>query len=193
MLPFFVYAELNLYISAMCICMLNNKDELEIFKASERMEFYKVLAKGNDGKFSTPWREEPVRLGRWYVEYEAKYTYYRKYEVKDPNSILYHENFANNWLYDKGLSIVPYVGEGVIHLFVNKEDAEDFALNRPCTCEGELVVVKAIVPKGTRYIKGMYFQDDHAYESVGVKCVKYRDLNDEGWFKNVLKKFKKQK
>ena len=57
---------------------------------------------------------------------------------------------------------------GAFHLFKNRKDAERVAWDRESPIS-HMLVVKAIVPAGTPYVKGKYL----GYDSLAVKKVRY--------------------
>lgn len=123
-------------------------------KTETDMEFYKVLAIKDDGKYYSPYMNKEAELGVLHQDpnledFEiAKYQFWRE------------------------------VTHGGFHLFKDEHYARCEAdyLNQVIT-EGsdakEYVVVKAIVPAGTTYIEGMYM---HETGCVVVKKVKYEEI-----------------
>ena len=168
----------------MCICQLTNKDNIDFSVAKEDLTFYKVLNKLDDGSYITPFRGEKVKLNVKYKE-TPKTFYTNIVHIVKPDSVVDIDKF---FIYN-GIKVVPAVNGGAIHLFTTKEEAERFIYYEDS--DVKLVVVKAIVPKGTAYIEGVFpYNEKEAFSSVAVKQVTYRSLEYEGWFKELLKKLK---
>ena len=66
---------------------------------------------------------------------------------------------------------------GAFHLFKNRKDADEVAWDKDSPHDN-MLVVKAIVPAGTQYIKGKYL----GYDSLAVKKVRYeKNLDKRRW------------
>ena len=70
------------------------------------------------------------------------------------------------------------VERGGFHLFCNYGDASDFA-RRFSAKDDVMEVIRAIIPKGTEYIEGLFAVDAYNYKyvpSVCTKKVRYEEL-----------------
>ncbi len=145
----------------MCLFLKKNVPDEETFKtAEEDLTFYKVLrvfknAEGNDG-YVTPYRCMYIKLGKLYQEIGSDY-FVTKPGVPEPE-------------YDRRIF------GGGFHLFRDYVDAVDFSGIFP-----DSRVVKAVVPKGTRYAVGDYklCRFGRAYKSAVAKGVIYYELPKE--------------
>ena len=129
--------------------------DVPVVKKSETdMEFYKVLAIKDDGKYYSPYMNKEAELG-----------------------VLHQDPDLENFMIAK-YSFWLEVTHGGFHLFKDEYYARCEAdyLNQVIT-EGsdvkEYVVVKAIVPEGTTYVEGTYLAET---ESVVVKKVRYKEI-----------------
>ena len=124
------------------------------------MTFYKVLVKrtvntviGEFSEYKSPFMWEDAPLGKLLSEKEQDVFRWQLIQSR-----MCHE-----------------LHKGGFHLFKNKDDADEWSYqklnNEFCPFHG-LVVVKAIVPKGTKYVEGKF----GPYEAVAVKNVKYEEI-----------------
>ena len=129
------------------MCLRTNTKNIRV--AKEDHIFYKVLIVMPDGTLRTPHTLKSVELGT-----------------------LIEEKDQDNFHF---MDMVHFyeISEGGIHLFVDKEDA-DFEAERMNKYyhDADLKVFEAIVPKGTKYVKGEYGYE--LIKTVAVKKVIYR-------------------
>lgn len=140
----------------------------EVKELPEETTFYKVLVcHENTGSYFSPHQYMSIKFG---VDYESP-------EDTDFDIITPVEHYER------------YVDGGCYHLFVHSDDAyrhavylmekdnwfgnyqSPFACNDNCSYH----VVKAIVPKGTKYIKGCYGADD----AICVRKVRYEKIEND--------------
>ena len=128
------------------MCLLVNPCT-EVETAQEDLTFYKLAwyrYSANGKEYLTFFRNNYICLGTTYVEEDKPFKLYPSYTPDKRNEI----------------------NEGAFHLFENAEDARRFI--RFSTD----VVLKAIVPKGTKFIRGT-FRACKDYPSIATKSVRY--------------------
>ena len=137
----------------MCLTTLGKKELI----AEEDLVFYKLLDVSEDifgyKYYYSYYRMSPVVLGEVYRD---KYKHFGFRKRIDLGKNLYEVN------------------AGGYHLFKKFEDAD--RVNKRHGSNG--IIVKAIVPKGTRYVEGIfdYGNQDTEANSVVVKVVKYEKI-----------------
>ena len=78
------------------------------------------------------------------------------------------------------------ISGGVIHCFVDEEEAKDTADMYPF-----VLAFKAIIPKGTKYIEGSDNYPVKKINNYGAKCIKIVDSRFDEWIetKKIPKEF----
>ena len=125
-------------------------------KATEDLVFYKVLLK---------------------VNYHQENEFYVSpvFGVKAPIGELLSQPKQDEFEYDVRKNGVIEINGGGFHLFTTKEDAiEWMEYTGLMNMTKDFVVAKAVVPKGTLYVKGTFFHRD----SVIAKNVMYTEILD---------------
>ena len=113
--------------------------------------YYKVLGTNMDGWFFSPYQASFVEIGK-------------DYKISEDT-----EPDVRPWLYDEW-----EVYGGCYHLFRKKEDADRSAKYLTERSGGvKHVVVKAVVPAGTRCVKGTFGNT----KSVAVRRVRYKKID----------------
>ena len=138
------------------MCMTFEGSKIKFEKSEEEKTYYKVLIRGRESDrlfnapegpfYYTPYLHFFVKLGTEYAIDEGK-------EWETWPSFFRENTF--------------YVDGGCFHLFEREEDAAEEA--RLFT---DSVVVKAIVPAGTEYLRGSY-GDDYG---IAVRKVRYEEI-----------------
>ena len=122
-------------------CMKTAEEDIICYKVLEWGEIFVNLG---DGKchskpvFTTPYMKHDIEIGLHYID-------------------------SHDWLDIHPLSYSSYdmgVGTGVFHSYKNREDAESYK-------RMDLCVAKCIIPKGTEYIEGTY------YNASNEECPSY--------------------
>ena len=131
----------------------------KVKKARKDHVFYKVLWELRPGKeYYAPFMETPTTLGKLYSDTKQDEFFFDPWISADPSKV--------------GCS----VGFGGYHLFKEKKGADacldELENNWPGATWKKYIVVKAIVPKGTKYVEG-YFND---CKSIVAKSVIYEEL-----------------
>jgi hypothetical protein len=181
----------------MCICQLNNKTQIDVSVAEEDLTFYKVV-KIKEGKLVTPFQSKEVELNNRYdIEWPAHFFLSDIYNVKTRKNPLAPWNeprAVDDYFTELGLSVVPTVNRGAFHLFKTRDAAESFIddsakrfLRYSESPELKMMVIKAIVPKGTEYIDGHFpvvINDEGKetvimYPSIAAKSVIYSEVEEE--------------
>ena len=123
----------------MCLSLLDT----EIKVAQEDIVCYKVMEKQGETLIS-PYQNMRYKCGEMYVS-------------ETPITVKY------------GIAMTAYVEEG-FHTFSNKKEAQHFASTLPrwmCVCcyPCPYVVVKCLIPAGTRYVRGVFFEIGKSFNS----------------------------
>ena len=131
----------------MCLC-ISKKAEFE--KAKKDIVFYKVLEREKNEKFPFIHTYKTPYMG---VEVKLR----KRYDENEDAET-------------KELFFSDYIEKGVIHLFANYDNAVDRADRTRNGC-----VVKAVIPKGSEYIKGYFYPAiGYSVPSIGAKSVIYK-------------------
>lgn len=146
------------------MCLSLEKGRTTLKKADEDIVCYKVLVKNNEkGFIKSPYMWKPYKLG----ELKKDKTPVKKESVNTTNTLSTTEKTVES---------------GVFHTFQFFEDAKKFAINSIIESywgffDGNLsIVVKCIIPKGTRYYEGMFGGIFYpGYKSYGSKQLKVGD------------------
>lgn len=112
--------------------------------------YYKVLTTSIDGLFFSPYQASFVEIGK-------------DYKISEDT-----EPDVRPWLHDWW-----EVYGGCYHLFRKKEDADRIAKHLTEWYGVKHVVVKAVVPAGTRCVKGTF----GSTKSVAVRRVRYKKID----------------
>ena len=144
------------------MCLFTEKLEFKI--AEEDKTFYKVLVKSRGIMLITPYREEEVELDKFYYpakKISTKFLFngilYKIISLFEKDPIISHRPYIIKYS-RKAKSFI--IGGGIIHLFTNKDRAIVEQLLTPNS-----IVVKAIIPKGTKYIESY---DNSEIGTLGV-------------------------
>ena len=87
---------------------------------------------------------------------------------------LMEANTYDKELFREEIKTDKFIGNGVFHTFKNKRDAKYLIklLGEIWGSEYDLTVYKCIIPKGTEYVKGYFFDDAYI-----IKPVNYGSFN----------------
>ena len=131
------------------MCLLVNP-HTKVETAEEDLVFYKLAWKilNPDGfKYYSYFRNADIELGKTYSDNDTLFRVY-------PSLPGGYQG----------------VFEGAYHLFVNEEDVRDYS------DRDKDVILKAVVPKGTRFMRGDFGTRGRAYPCVATKSVRYELL-----------------
>ena len=148
------------------MCLFTRK--LKFRTARKDKVFYKVLVRRND-KITTPFWGDEVEFNKILYPIERIPTRFLfngiYYKIKSKFNVLPYTDIKNTDMrYHRSLKAFVIEG-GVIHLYATKKDAL-----LGCTVFPHSFVVKAIIPKGTKYIKSF----DNC--EIGTLGVIYKEL-----------------
>ena len=141
------------------MCLYVKKENFEVRTAEQDLYFYKVLTPSRDGKtFYTPIYHKPVKLGETYEEEGDDFNITRAWWLSE----VYDSMFDHK------------IDEGCFHLYETIDGAKEFAF---WFCEG-LRIVRAIIPKGTKYAVGFTKATVNGglHPSIVTKKVIYKPL-----------------
>ena len=123
------------------MCLLIRKKKVRVHRALWNITAYKILVpstsydpNSDDSGYMTPFYSMHVKFGELY-------------EQDDKDKLDY-------FTWKKGKKTFHELDEGVYHLYKWKKDAKDDIENYDYP-EGS-IVVKAIIPRGTKYVNGWY-------------------------------------
>ena len=138
------------------MCLSVKKKETLV--AEEDLVLYKVAKLDNFGYWSY-YRNSKIFLGKTYTDSNEDFKFY-----KTNPSLVGWSGFQKY-----------FIEEGGYHLFVNLKDATDFAtIGQRLHRDADVVVLKAIVPKGTKCVSGKFLNFSNEFvKSYVVKQVKY--------------------
>ena len=121
----------------------------EVKTAPYDMVYYKVVEKSNDGRMFTPYQN-------MLIEYNVNYT-------------------LNTNIDDFGFDKNDMLENGWFHLFADKNEVDYFlSLRDKCY---HWFVIKAIIPKGTKFYLGYFRTLDGCFDSIATKSVIYKPLD----------------
>ena len=121
--------------------------------ANKDLTFYKVVKMIGIGYF-TPFYSTPIQL-----------------------NIPYKNNLPIDII--ESSSLCYDITSGVFHLCETYKSAE-ILKNKQYSLHGQCYkVLKAIVPKGTKYYEGFFLFFGDSYPSIGTECVIYKEINEE--------------
>ena len=173
----------------MCLEVNKYRGKVRPKTAKEDLTFYKVLERTsleNPNAFATPVMGSIVELGKEYTEKNPRF---KHSPVLASVGYMYVGNTPLK-MYDKTKKLdgVVEVGKGCFHLFKNFNGALGLA-----SCVPYSVIVKAIVPAGTRYLEGKYEGEDGIVsKAVRYEKISAEELEKESVFKNLRKALPKE-
>lgn len=135
----FCFYGIIMYICTMCMTLYGKGI---VYKTAKKdITCYKMLFKRDNGEYCTYYRCVPVKFGKRYEEHQ---------DIPITN-----ESRRTGFGYERTSTI----SKGVLHVFKNRKDAERVAVedkNMMYYNRDNPVIVKAIIPKGTKYIEGTF-------------------------------------
>lgn len=138
------------------------------YTANRDLTFYKVVFRNRVHRYDGTWK---------YYYPEAKSEYVTPYRLSPVTLGETYEEEGIRFRFDSVR--LPKIGKsysvhgGGFHLYCDKEDAD--VASRRLSFGRDAVVLKAIVPKGTKYVKGVYDEK----KCVIAKAVRYELIH--GW------------
>ena len=138
---------------------LTTKEKPEIKVAEEDIVCYKVVKAEWGLTLRTPFRRMKIELEREYTEpsFEEKFNYYAV-----------RPRYHNTELFDIMRPVCYDFFEGMFHCIKSEEEAE--TLVRAMLEEDPMLklrVIKAVIPKGSRYITGEFLYTYYAHGAGG--------------------------
>ena len=149
------------------MCLIINKPHPKPKTATEDIVCYKVV-------------EPKTSIVNGAIKYQALVTPFKHHPVD--YGVLYEDAIQGDFSYGYTPSYMSTVGmykveSGGYHLFRNKEDAEMFNDEMQHKRHRSSVIVKAVIPKGTLYVEGLFWWTDNCMpESVVTKKVIYHPI-----------------
>lgn len=147
----------------------------EIKIADKDIVCYKVLIRkkeiGGNYSYRTAYMEQPIIMNKQYTEPLFEET------IDNVNNEINKITYTSDNELRTLFTLYRY-GENMLHLFVVLHSAEQECDNfNIATTYGynKYVVVKAIIPKGTKYIEGY----NGYFKNIGTKSVIYQPLDKE--------------
>ena len=138
------------------MCLLTN--DKKVLTAEKDLTFYKVVKLDKNGKYFSLFMYDRITIGKLKKQ---KYI----------NGFRFIQNAYNVFDYR--------IEAGGYHLFTNLNFAKEYADGESWGGVRRTKVIKAIVPKGTKYVKGVYNTCFHGnVESVVAKMVIYEELEN---------------
>jgi len=149
------------------MCLIINKPQPVAKTATEDIVCYKVV-------------ELKMSIVNGAIKHQVLVTPFKHHPVD--YGVLYEDAIQAGFNYGYTPMYMSTVGvykveAGGYHLFKNKEDAEELINRMPRLPQRSAVIVKAVIPKGTLYIEGLFWwMDDFMPEAVVTKKVIYHPI-----------------
>ena len=160
------------------MCLLVKEENVAPLVAEEDLKFYKVLVT-NYPKLVQRVDHAGYPIRRQYETVEGLFSPYQHMEVK------YNHSYFRYGSFDIAVDCVPdgyyckVTGNG-FHLFETVDDAQNY-IDRNFGKRG--VLVEAIVPKGSTYMRGDFITScGPAYKSVVTNAVEYKPYRNPDVF-----------